>query len=159
MFTFQILSSFPVSPPQTLYLLSPFPASIRVLLHHPTYSCLSPLAFPSAQSLSLPHDQGVPLPLMPDKVIHCYISSWSHRSPHIYSVVGGFVPGSFGGSGWFILLFFLRGCKPLGLLNSSIGVPVLSQMFGCVYPHLYWQSLSGDSHNRLLSASISWHQQ
>jgi hypothetical protein len=44
-----------------------------------------------------------------------------------YSLAGGLVLGSSGGSGWFILLFFLWGCKALQLLgpspNSSTGVP------------------------------------
>jgi hypothetical protein len=83
------------------------------------------------------------------------------------SLVGGLVPGSFGErSGWFILLFFLWGCKPLRLLQSFSW-------------HLHWgpcsqsnvwlqastsvsvrpcQSLSGDIHVSLLSASTSWHQ-
>jgi hypothetical protein len=34
-------------------------------------------------------------------------------SLHVYSLVGGLVPGSCGGSGWLILLFFLGGCKLL----------------------------------------------
>jgi hypothetical protein len=55
--------------------------------------------------------------LMPDKVIFCYICSWSLGFLHVYSLVGGLVPGDFRtGSGWLILLFFLWGCKPLQLL-------------------------------------------
>jgi hypothetical protein len=42
-------------------------------------------------------DQGTSLPLMPDKAILCYICCWSHGSLHLYSLVGGLVPGS---SGW-----------------------------------------------------------
>jgi hypothetical protein len=56
-------------------------------------------------------DQGPLLPLMP------YIYSWSHGSLHVYSLVGGLDSGS---SGWLILLFFLRGCKPLQLLQSFL---------------------------------------
>jgi hypothetical protein len=44
--------------------------------------------------------------------ILCYICGWSHGSLHVYSLVGGFVPGNSGGTGWFILLFFLWGCSP-----------------------------------------------
>jgi len=44
-------------------------------------------------------DQGPLLPLMPNKAILCYICSWSHGSVHVYSLVGGLVPGSSGGGG------------------------------------------------------------
>jgi hypothetical protein len=75
--------------------------------HPPTLTSL-PLALPSWSIESL-QDRGPPLPLMPDKAILCYISSWSHGSLHVYSLVGDLVPGSSGVSGWFILLFFLWG--------------------------------------------------
>jgi len=39
-----------------------------------------------------------------------YICSLSYVSLYVYSLVGGLVPGSSGGSGWLILLFFLWGC-------------------------------------------------
>ena len=61
-------------------------------------------------------DQGPLLPLMSDKAILCYICSWSHGSLQVSSLVGGLFPGSSGGSGWLILLFFLWGCKPLQFL-------------------------------------------
>ena len=65
-------------------------------------------------------DQGPLLPLMTNKAILCYICSWSPVSLHIYSSVGAFVPESSVGTGWFILLFFLWGCKPLQLLGSFL---------------------------------------
>jgi hypothetical protein len=65
-------------------------------------------------------DQGPLLPLMSDKAILCYICSWSHLSLHVYSLVGGLVPGNSGGSGWLILLFFLWGCKALCNLFLSL---------------------------------------
>jgi hypothetical protein len=34
---------------------------------------------------------------MPDKDILCYICHWSHRSPHVNSLVGGWELGSPGG--------------------------------------------------------------
>jgi hypothetical protein len=68
--------------------------------------------------IELPQCQGNPLPLMPDKAILCYISSWSHGSPHVYSLVGGLVPWSFWEYGWLTLLFFLWVCKHLQLLQS-----------------------------------------
>jgi hypothetical protein len=70
---------------------------------------------------------------MLDNAVLCYKCDWSHGSIHVYSLVGGLVPGSSGVSCWLILLFFLWGCKPFKLLSplsiSSIGVPVLSPGF------------------------------
>jgi hypothetical protein len=40
------------------------------------------------------------------------------ESLHVYSLVGGLVPESFGGTCRFILLFLLWGFKPLQLLES-----------------------------------------
>jgi hypothetical protein len=71
-------------------------------------------------SIEPSQDQGPLLPLMTNKAILCYICSWSHGSLHLYSLVGGLVPGSSGGAGWFILLFLLQGCKPLQLLGSFL---------------------------------------
>jgi hypothetical protein len=56
--------------------------------------------------------------LMSNKAILCYIFGWSHESLHVYSLIGGLVPGSSRVSGWFILLFLLWGCNPLQLLQS-----------------------------------------
>jgi hypothetical protein len=74
------------------------------------------------------------------------------------SMVGGFVPGSSGGSGW---LLFLWGCKPLQLLqlfrssSSSIWNPArpvssirwlaASILITSVLVRLWQRSLSGDS--------------
>jgi hypothetical protein len=97
--------------------------------------------------------------LKPNKAILCYICSWSHESLHVYSLVGGLVPGSsegVGGSSWLIF-FFLRGCNSFSpFSNSSIGDPMLSPIAGWELPPLY---LSGGSYIRLLSASTSWHPQ
>ena len=114
LFTFQMLSPFPVSPPQ-----SPYP------LHLPLWGCslTCPPILLQCPSIYLPwvieppQDQGAPLPVMPAKAIICYISSWSYGSPYVYSLVGDLVPGSFGVSAWLIL-FFLWRCKPLQLLQS-----------------------------------------
>jgi hypothetical protein len=56
---------------------------------------------------------------MPDKAIICYICVWSHEWLHVYSLVGGLVLGSSEVSGRLVLLFFLWGCKPLQLHQSS----------------------------------------
>jgi hypothetical protein len=67
-----------------------------------------------------PQDQGPLLPLIPNKTILCSICSWSHGFLHVYSVVGGSVPGGFWVFGWLTLLLFLWGCKPLQLLQSFL---------------------------------------
>jgi hypothetical protein len=59
-------------------------------------------SIPLYRSIQPLQDQGLPLPLMPDKVIFFYICIWSPESLHVYSLVGGLVPGSSGRSGWLI---------------------------------------------------------
>ena len=110
----------------------PFPGfSTGNPLSYPLYPCFYEGAPPRTHAL-LPHhpsillqqgikssqDQGPPLPLMLDKTILCDICSWSHGYLHVYSLVGGLVPESSGGSCWLILLFFLWDCKPRHLLQS-----------------------------------------
>ena len=48
-----MLSSFPVFPPEPLYLILPDPASMNVPTHLFTHSCLPALAFPYTETLSL----------------------------------------------------------------------------------------------------------
>jgi hypothetical protein len=117
---------FPVSPPQAPCPLLPPPASMRVLpppahplLPHQPRVSLSCVIEP-------PQDQGVPLLVMPDKVILCYIYSWSHGSPHVYSLVG-LVPGSFGGCLFDIVVLPMRLQTPSApavlALTSPLGSP------------------------------------
>ena len=111
----------------------PFPSSpSQKPPYHLPSTCFhegAPATHPHSQSLEFPYtgrgikpsqDQGPLLPLMPDKVILCYICDWRHEFLHVYSLVGCLVPGSSGGSGWLILLFFLWCCKPLLLLQSFL---------------------------------------
>ena len=98
LFTFQMLSSFPVSllqtpcPSHCFYESAPAPIHPLPPHHH---------SIPLCWSIKPPQDQGLPLPLMPDKAILCYICRWSHGSLHLYSLVGCLVPVSFaGGWGW-----------------------------------------------------------
>jgi hypothetical protein len=114
-------------------------------------------------SLSLvvepPLDQGPPLLLMPDKAILCYTCSWSHESLHMYSLVGGLVPGSSGGEG----LVGRNCCSSYGVAdpfssfspssNSSIGVPGLSLMVGFMHPNLYWSGSGTVSHGTAILGS------
>jgi hypothetical protein len=101
-----MLSSFLVSPPEASYPILPPPASVRVF-PQPTHPLplLSP-GIPLLWDIKPSQVQGPLLPLMPDKVILCYICSWGLGSLHVDSLVGGLVPGSSGGSGWLMLLFF-----------------------------------------------------
>ena len=77
-----MLSPFPVSPPQALYPLLPPSASMRVLPHLPTHSCLSSLAFPYPHSSSHQKTKG------PDKAILLNISSWSLGFPLFTTLFG-----------------------------------------------------------------------
>ena len=72
--------------------------------------------------------QGPLLQLMANKAILCYICGWNHGSLHVYCLVGSLVLGVLGR----LILFFLWGS------NSSIWDPVLSPMFGCEHPLLYF---------------------
>ena len=79
-------------------------------------------------------DQGPLFPLMSNKVILCYICDWSQGFLHVYSWVGSLIPGSNGGYGWLIFLFFLWVTNPFSSFsNSSIGDPMLSPMVGCTF--------------------------
>jgi hypothetical protein len=80
---------------------------------------------------------------MPNKAILCNICSWSQESLHVYSLVGGLVPGSSGGR----VLVGSYCCSSYGAANpfgsfspftsSFIGDPVLCPMDGCEHPVLY----------------------
>jgi hypothetical protein len=86
-----MLSPFLVSPPKAPYPTPPYPCS-------PTYPLPLPyLGIPLQWDIEPSQDQGPLLPLMSNKAILCYICSWSSGSLHVYSLVGGLVPGSSGG--------------------------------------------------------------
>jgi hypothetical protein len=127
-----MLSSFLVSPPQTLLSF----ASKSVLLHPPTYSPISPLASSLLWGIKPPQDHVPPLPLMPGNTVLFYICSWNHGLANVYSLVGDLVPGALGGQvGWY--------CSSYGVAipfssfrlspNSSIELLGLSPMVGCEY--------------------------
>jgi len=119
-----MLPPFPVSPLETSNAFSSSPTSMRVL--PPTHSLPLPHpGIPLHYSIAPSQDQGPLLPLMPDKAILHYICSWSHGSLHVYSLVGGLVPGSSYVSGWLILLLFLWGCKAPQLPQSFLLTPPL----------------------------------
>ena len=160
-----MLYSFPVSPLHTPYLIPPSPCFYEEA-PPPTHPLLPHLpSIPLHWGIESPQEQGLTLPLVPDKAVLWYISNWIHGSLHVYTLVDGLVPGSSGVSDCLVM------CSTYGVANhfSSftpspnpyIGVPKLSPMGGCEIPHLYWSGfgkLSGNSYTRLLSASTSWHQ-
>jgi hypothetical protein len=104
-------SQFPLHTP--LFPL-PSPCLYEGAPHLLTHSCFSTLA-----SIPLPwqhpQDQGAPLPVMPDKAIFCYISSWSHVSRNVLILFGWwFSPWEF----WGILLVDII-VLPMGLQTPS----------------------------------------
>jgi hypothetical protein len=154
------LSRSPLLKPPTP---SPSPASLCSLTHPP-----NPI-FPPWHSPPLGHrapsgPRASP-PTDANKAILCYICGRCHGSLHVYSLVGSPVPGSSRGSGWLTLLLPPWGCKPPQLLQSLLQLVYQGPLVWSngwlrastsVFVRL-WQSLSGDSHIRLLSASTSWH--
>jgi hypothetical protein len=79
--------------------------------------------------------------LITNKAILCYICSWSHGSLHVYSLVGGLVRGSFGGTVSLYCCSSYGSINPFSSLgpfsNSSIGNSVVSAMVGCDHLPLY----------------------
>jgi hypothetical protein len=125
---------FPGFASENPYPLPTFPCS-------PTHPLtISGPGIPLHWGIEHSEDQGPLLTLMTEKAIFCYICIWSHEFHHVYSLVGGLIPGSYRGTGWFILLFLLYGCKPFssfGPFSSSwIGDSVLCLMVGCEHPLL-----------------------
>jgi hypothetical protein len=63
----------------------------------------------------------------------------------VYCLVGGLGLGISGGTGWFISLSLLWGCKPFCSMGpfsgSSMGNPVLSPMVGFEHSSLYLSGL------------------
>jgi hypothetical protein len=129
-----MLSPFLVSPPQTPYLF-PLPLLTNQLtsaswpwqspiLGHRAFT--GPRAFP-------PNDDWLGHSLLHMKL--------DHESHHVFSLVGGLVPGSSAGTGWFILLFLHGATNPFGSFgtfsSSFIGDPLLHPMNSCEHPFLY----------------------
>jgi hypothetical protein len=153
-----MLSLFPVSPPKTLspILLLPPPRFYKGVPTPPTLS--SPI------TLALGHltftGPRPSISLLQDKAIFCYICSWNYGSLHVYSFIGGLVPGSSGTSVWLILQTpsgpsVLPLTSPLGSLAQSDG---WLQESVSVFVKL-WYNLSEDNYLRFSSASTSWHEQ
>jgi hypothetical protein len=101
---------FPDFPSENPYSLHPFPA------HQPTHSASWSWHSPTLGHRTFTRPKASP----PIDALFSYVCVWSHGSLHVYSLVVGFVPGSSAGTGWFIFLFFLWGCKLLQLLGSFL---------------------------------------
>jgi hypothetical protein len=121
-----LLPSLPSEP--SLHHATPLPfASKRVLPHLPTQSCFTPLAslFPGETNLHrtkrLPPP---PPPLIPDKAILCYIWSRSHGLTHLYSLVGGLVPGSSEGLVSWYCCFSYGVAVTFGSFSPSLTLPL-----------------------------------
>ena len=81
LFTFQMLSSFLVSPLKIPYPFPSFPCS-------PTHLLLLPgPGIPLYWGIEPSQDLGPLLPLMTDQAILCYIYSQSHKFYHVFSLV------------------------------------------------------------------------
>jgi hypothetical protein len=103
--------------------------------HPPTHPLLSSRpGIPLHWDIEHPQAQGPLLPLMSNKAILCHICSQSHGSLHVYSLVGGPVPGNSRGSGRLTLLLPPWGCKPP---PSAPSVPSPSPPSGTL-PSVQW---------------------
>jgi hypothetical protein len=121
LFTFQMISHFLISPLKITYSLT---SPLITNPHTPTsFSWHSPTlghrAFTGTRA-SPPIGNWQDHPLLHMGLEPCVF--------HVYSLVAGLVPGSCGGTGWFILLFLLWGCKPLQLLQSFLLTPPLGTL-------------------------------
>jgi hypothetical protein len=151
-----MFSPFQFSPLETLYSIAPPPTSMRVLPYPLPSSCPD---IPLHWRMEHPRAQG-PLLQQGHPLTHMWPVSWV--SPCVF-LVGGPVPRSSRGSSQLTLLLPLWASSSLSsfspFTNSSI-VYSCTQYNGWVqaYASLFvrlWQSLSGDSHILLLSASTT----
>ena len=138
LFAFQMLFSFPVSPPQT-----PDPIHLQLCLYEgappPTHPLL--LHCPSISlcwGIKPPQDQRLPLTLMPDKVYlldmqlepwvpSCVFFGWWFSPWELWVIK--LVDCSYG------VVITFSSFSPF--LATSIGVPMNSLMVGCKHLHLY----------------------
>jgi len=80
LFTFQVLSHFPVSPPWTAYTIT-LPTATKKVAPHPPPST-SPLFHPTSLWYQAPQLQSSPLPVMPDEEFFNFICRRSHALTH-----------------------------------------------------------------------------
>ena len=105
LFTFQMLTGFPISHPEIPYTINLFSSSMRVL-PQPTHPLLPPYpGIPLHWSISHSQDLGPLLPLKSNKAILCYSCCWNLG----FLVLFGwwFSPWEFWGFCLALLLFLL----------------------------------------------------
>jgi hypothetical protein len=94
---------------------------------------------------------------MPDKVVCCYICSWSHGFLCVYSLVDGLVPGISGSVDTDVCCSSYGVTNPFSSFspspNSSLRVPVFRQMVGCNHLHVYWSGSGRASQGTAISGS------
>jgi hypothetical protein len=100
-----MLSLFLVSPLKTPYII-PSP-----LAHQTNHSCLPVLAFPYTEASSLLRTKCLSSHWCPTRQSSATYTSGGMGTSMRTLLVGGLVPGSSGGTGWFVLLFLLWGFK------------------------------------------------
>ena len=136
LFTFQMLSPFPVCPPE-----NPFPLQPLLLwwcLPTTTHSCFPALVSPYTGASSLPRTIDLSshsCPTWPSSAT--YVAG----ALHVYSFIGGLVTVSSGSLvGWYCCSSY-GAANPFRYFslfsNSSIGDPVFSPMVGCKHLPLY----------------------
>ena len=151
MFTFPVFpSGNPLSIPST-------PASMRVLSHLSTHSCLPALAFSYTGALSLHRTKGLSshwcLTRWSFATNAC---NWTHRSLHVYSLVGVLVPGTFEPYKWPISLehFYLWLWLFFLFINKlALFLPL------CIYSYMFLDRRTsklsfGNLYNCILESSL-----
>jgi hypothetical protein len=159
LFTFQMLSPFPVSHWSPYSLLLPLPCFYDGV-PPPTHPLLpTHPGIPLLWGTEPLQDQGLLLPLIPDKAILCLMCDWSHGSLHVYSLVGDFVPGSSGVLvGWYCCSSYgianpHRSFSPFS--NSSIGALCSVQWLAASIYVCICQPLAEPLRRQLYQASVS----
>jgi hypothetical protein len=115
-----MLSPFPSFPTGNACLLFCFCDGAS---HSPTYFHFTALEFSYTGVSSLQRTKGLSSHWWPTRPSSATYAAGSHGSIHVYSLVGGLVPGSSGRSGWLILLFLLQtpSALPVHFLNPLLG--------------------------------------
>ena len=92
---FSFILSLMISPFQVSFLKTPCVlAFMRVFLHTRSTTSASLLQYPLHWGTKPPQDEGLSLPFVSDKAVLCYICICCQESLHVYTLVGGLVPGS-----------------------------------------------------------------
>ena len=109
----------------------------------PIHSYFLALEFPCTGAYKVCQTKGPLFPMMADQAIFCYICSQRHE---------------LWGTGQFILLFHLQGCRSLQLLGTSsssyIGGPVFHPIDDCEHPLMYLPGTGIASQETAISGSF-----